>query len=461
MNNKPENSGSSRREFLRNAAATAAVSAGAATVAKSSVYSLAPARVLGAADRINLAHIGLGTQGFGAHTRLFKQYKAANNTESVAICDLYGWRQRRAANEIGDLKESNWYWDYKKLLERKDVDAVVVATSDNWHAPIVIDALAAGKHVYCEKPMCKTVDETFAIYDAVKKSGRKLQVGSQGCSDLKWHRAGQLVKEGKIGRVVVGQGSYMRNGRIGEWNNYGENPYQAPHKNAGPNGTGDMKIDWETFRKGAGPKEFDPDRFFRWRKYWAYGSGLVGDLFPHRLHPLFLAMAIPYDDPMKGWPIRVSSGGGLYVQKVNPDTGKPDRDVPDFINISADYEAGTMMAMSSTINEQGWPDCVRGNKATIYFGGTTVETKVERVWADEIDAMPAEQAGDGEHIEVHEKNWLDCIRNGKEPNCNIDIAARVSVMICLGELAERYNTTFTFDPKTRKATPDSGKYNAA
>jgi len=452
-----ENSGSSRREFLRNAAATAAVTATAANVAKSSVYSLAPARVLGAADRINIAHVGLGTQGFGAHTRLIKQAEKDNNTSQVAICDLYG-RRLRSTGDFLSLGEANWYLNYKKMLERKDVDAVVVATSDNWHADIVIDSLNAGKHVYCEKPMCKTIDETFKIYDTVKKTGRKLQVGSQGCSDLKWHRAGQLVKEGKIGKVVVGQGSYMRNGRVGEWNNYGDSPYKAPHSGAGPTKTGDDFIDWETFRKGRLTKDFDADVFFRWRKYWSIGSGLVGDLFPHRLHPLFIAMGLPYDNPLKGWPMRVSSGGGLYVQKVNPDSGKPDRDVPDFINISVDFEDCSLMAMSSTINEQGWPDCVRGNKATIYFGSNSVETKVERVWADEIDAVPSEQAGDGEHIETHEKNWFDCIRSGKEPNCNIEIAARVSVMICLGELAERYNQTFTFDPKTRKATPEASKY---
>jgi predicted dehydrogenase len=292
----------------------------------------------------------------------------------------------------------------------------------------------------------------------VKSTKRKFQVGSQGCSDQKWHTAGKYVKEGKIGNVVVAQGSYMRNGRVGEWNNYGDNPYKAPHNQAGPGKSGDDFIDWETFRRGKLTKEFNPDVFFRWRKYFAVGSGLVGDLFPHRLHPLFIAMAQPWDDPMKGWPVRVSSGGGLYVQKINPDNGKPDRDVPDFTNINVDFENCTLMAMSSTINEQGWPDCVRGNKATIYFGGTSVEIKPERVWADEVEGQPAEQVGNGEHIETHEANWLDCIRDGKEPNANIDIAARVQVMITLGELAYRNNETFTFDPKTRKATPDTAKF---
>src|SRR5689334_11748565 len=115
MSNTPEPKGSTRREFLRNAAATAAVTAGATGVAKSSVYSLAPSRVLGANDKINIAHVGLGVQGFGAHTRLFKQNKSQYNSEQVAICDLYNRRLRIAANEIGGLAESNWYTDYKKM----------------------------------------------------------------------------------------------------------------------------------------------------------------------------------------------------------------------------------------------------------------------------------------------------------------------------------------------------------
>jgi predicted dehydrogenase len=453
MSNQPENKGTSRREFLRNAAATAAVTAAAAGVAKSSVYSLAPGKVIGANDKINIGHVGIGVQG-NTHVRLLKEHKVDNNTNSIAICDLYGRRLAEVGADLG-LKDSQKYWDYRKFLENKDIDAVWVATSDNWHAPIAMAAMEAGKHVYCEKPMCKTLEEAFAIYDTVKRTKRTFQIGSQGCTDQKWHVAGKMVKDGKIGHVVVGQGSYMRNGRVGEWNNYGRFD-----KDAGPTASGDAKVDWETFRKGTEPKTWDPDRFFRWRKYWEYGSGLVGDLFPHRLHPLFIAMNIPMEG-LTGFPLRVSSGGGLYVQKINPETGKMDREVPDFTNISVDFGDCSLMAMSSSINEQGWQETVRGNKGTLYFGGNTVELKPERVWADEIDAETQTAPGKGENIEDHEKNFLDCIRNpSMVPNANIDLAVRVQTMITLGELAYRYNTTFTFDPKTRKATPDASKYRA-
>ena len=458
--------GTSRRSFLKQGAVTAAAVAGIpaaasaapAGVAKSSVYSIASSRVIGANDKIQLAVIGLGSQGYGAHLRLHKEKQAENNTEQIAVCDLYGRRLRKAGTEIG-VTEANWFKDYRKLLESKDLDAVVIATSDNWHAQIAMDAMNAGKHVYCEKPMCKTLAEAFAIYDTVKKTKKTFQLGSQGLSDPKYKAIQALVKSGKIGTLVMGQDSYNRgDNKIGEWNSYGDNPYREPHNMAGPNGTGDNHIDWETFRKGAGPKEWDADRFFRWRKYWAYGSGLIGDLMPHRLHPMFISMGVPTEGTA-GFPYRVSSGGVLAVQKVNPDTGKPDRDVPDFTYMTADFAEGySMIVMSATTSDQGMRPMLRGNKATIIYAGDTAQLVPERNYSDEIEAAQVPLNGNGEPIPVHQKNWLDCIRDGKQPNGNIDLAVRVQTMISLGEMAQRHNQTFTFDPKTRTTTPDITKF---
>jgi predicted dehydrogenase len=459
MSKQPEKQAPSRRDFLRTAALSAAAAAGVPAVAKSNVYSLAPARVLGAADRIRLGHIGVGVQGYGAHVRLLKENATSNNTEQVAVCDLYGIRNRRAGTHMG-LSESAWYKNYKQLLERKDVDAVVIATADNWHAQIAVDAMNAGKHVYCEKPMCKTVDEAFAIYDTVKKTKTKFQIGSQGTSDPMYLNIQKIVKDGKIGQLVMGQHSYNRgDNRIGEWNSYGDNPYKAPkpgefdHRKSGPTATGDHHIDWETYRKGAGPKEWDPDRFFRWRKYWAYGSGLVGDLMPHRLHPMYIAMGIPLSGE-GGWPVRVSAGGVLTVQTKHPEVpGKPDRDVPDFTYTTVDFPEYSLIIMSTTVNEQGMRPMIRGNKGTIIFSGDSAQLTPERAYSDEIEAETIPLNSSGEPITTHQKNWLDCIRDGKEPNGNIDLAVRVQTVISLGELAYRNNQTYTWDPKTRSSTP--------
>lgn len=460
------NSGTTRRDFLRNAAASAAVTAAAAGVAKSEVYSLAPSRVLGANDKILIGHIGTGGQG-RAHVKLLsensgpdsagvdkngnKRQSLNNNTQSIAICDLYVRNQRRAAELIRntlkqDIAEKMQMLEYKKLLEIKDVDAVWIATSDNWHAPIAIDALNAGKHVYVEKPMCKTMEEAFGIYDAVKKTGRVLQVGSQGCTDPKWHAAGKMVKEGRIGKTVMAQGSYCRNSTTGEWN------YYKIDEDAGPNATGEAYIDWNTFRRGTEPAAWDPDRFFRWRKYYAYGNGIMGDLFPHRLHPLMIAMALPQTG-LDGFPSRVSSMGGIYGRKEHPTfKGHIDREVPDLTTLVVDFPEGpTMMLLGSTVNEQGLQDVIRGTKGTLYIGGDTVEAKPEKAYVDEVEGG-IERAPGGEPIENHEKNFLDCIRNGKTPNANIELAVRVQTMISLGDMAYQKGKTLHFDPKTRKVT---------
>lgn len=453
MSESENETGATRREFLQKSATTAAAGVAVSTLSYLPSTAAGLRNIIGANDRINIGHVGVGVQGYGAHCRLLYENAQKNNTVQVALCDLYG-RNLKKAQETTKVADNRLYKDYRKFLESKDIDAVVVATSDNWHTDVAVSALEAGKHVYVEKPMCKTIEEAFRIHDAVKKTKLKLQVGSQGCTDQKWHIAARMVREGKIGPVVVGQGSYMRNtgnnkqwakGVGGEWDTYGR--YDT---DAGPTATGDAHVDWETFRKGRGPKDWDPDRFFHWRKFWDYGSGLVGDLFPHRLHPLFIAMALPTTG-LDGFPLRVSSGGGLYVQKINPyHPDRPDREVPDFTNIQVDFADRSLMAMSSTINEQGWQDTIRGLKGTLYFGGNSVKLVPERSYADEAEEVTEQNNGTGEDIAIHESNWISCIRDGKEPNCNIDIAVRVQVMISLAELAYRQSKTFTFDPATRK-----------
>jgi predicted dehydrogenase len=441
MSENQETPGTSRREFLQKAAVTTAVGT---TVAYMPTTAEGMRRVLGANDRLQIGHVGVGVQG-GYHVNAIKENASANNVQQIAVCDLYVRARKNAAGRLG-LKDSQIYADYRKLLANKDIDVIVIATSDNWHADIAVDALNAGKHVYCEKPMCKTLEETFRIYDTVKKTGKKFQIGAQRCSENRWHIARKLVADGAIGKVVLGQASYMRNsGLKGEWNDY-----KKIDKGTGPTATGDNYIDWETFRKNMGPKEWDPDRFFRWRKYWAYGSGLVGDLFPHRLYPLFIAMNLPVTG-YGGWPLRVSSGGGLYVQKKHPEfSGKIDREVPDFTNIQIDFpEECTIMAISSTINEVEWQEMIRGHKASMYPGPNGIEIKPERIWAEEIEGSVEPVTGPGEDIPVHHKNLFDSIRSGKEPSGNIEVAARVQVAITLGEMSYRQSKTFTFDPKTR------------
>ena len=191
-----------RRDFIKKTA-TAAAAVAAAPLLKTPVYGQnqapSPGRVIGANDRIQVAIVGVGF-GIGQNHLVGIQEKASeNNTVIVAASDVYSER-RDFAKTKANLKDADVYDDYKKLLDRKDVDAVLVATHDPWHAQITIDSLESGRHVYCEKPLTRYLGEAFQVYDTVKKTGKVFQVGSQGCSAgatasaVSWSRRGRSAR---------------------------------------------------------------------------------------------------------------------------------------------------------------------------------------------------------------------------------------------------------------------------
>ena len=221
MNNndsQPASSLSTRREFIKKAS-TAAVAVAATNLFKTPVYGQnqapSPGRVIGANDRIVVGYIGVGNQGM-AHVRSQKGDASANNIVQLAVCDLSKHRVNAAKDYIGG--DVQMYDDHRKLLENKDIDAVTIATVDHWHTNCAIDSMNAGKHVYVEKPIARYLGEVFRTEKTVKDTGKVLQVGSQICSDARWHKAAELIKAGKIGQMVLAQDSYMRNGLAGEWN---------------------------------------------------------------------------------------------------------------------------------------------------------------------------------------------------------------------------------------------------
>src|SRR5262245_14818184 len=333
--NKPPAGGDSRRTFIKKTA-TAAAAVAATGIIKTPVYgqSKAPStgRVIGANDRIAVAVIGVGF-GIGKnHLEGIHKNASANNVVVAAACDLFNKRRDWAGEKAG-LKSSDLYKDYKKLLERNDIDAVVVATHDPWHAPIAIDAMNSGKNVYCEKPMTRYLDEAFAIYDTVKKTGKTFQVGSQGCSAVGWHEAAKIIKSGKLGTLVWAQGYYCRN------NPKGESKYTIEKESTPEN------IDWATWLGPVSKRPFSADAFHRWRKYYPYCGGLLGDLVPHRLHPLMLATGSPE------FPTRVVSIGtkNCHTDRNTPDT--PERDVPEHVQLTAEFPNGALITISSsTVN---------------------------------------------------------------------------------------------------------------
>ena len=439
MNSIPNadlNAGETRRTFIKQAA-VAAAAVGAANLFKTPVYgqNQAPSagRVIGANDRITVGYIGTGKQGM-VHVNSQKKFAAENNIAQAAVCDLYQ-RHLDEARAATGVSEAAAFRDYRKLLERKDIDAVVAAPVDNWHAQVSMDALEAGKHVFCEKPMTRYLGEAFQLYDAVKKSGKIYVIGSQGCMDSKWHKAAEWIKAGKLGPLVWGQGSYCRNNKNNsEWT-YPVDPTAS-----------EANLDWTRWLGKAPKIPFNPEHYFSWHKYYAYNSGIIGNLLPHRFYPLMLATGNPE------FPRRVVATG---TRKVSTD-----REITDTTHLLAEFPSGlTLLAAGTTVNEQGLPEMMRGHKATLHFASSQnrVELKPEAIFTDEMEAEEFSDPQPTERIPVLEKNFFDCIRSGQRPVANVELAIRGHVVLCLAEMSERLGLALFFDEKKRAVKTGNGK----
>ena len=290
-----------RRNFIKTVG-TVAMAGGAAQAAP---FNIIKNLAVSPNDKIRIATIGMGIQGH------YDTKSALQNPgiELVGVADLYTGRLDRAKADFGkDLFTTR---DYRELLNRKDIDAVLIVTPDHWHDKITIDALNAGKHVYCEKPMVQDISEGKPVIDVWKKSGKTMQVGSQRISGSMFQEAKRLIAAGEVGQVNYIESNNDRFSAIGAWN------YSIP-TDASP-----ATVDWDTFLKDTHKMDFDANRFFRWRNYKDYGTGVAGDLFVH------LITGVHYVMDSKG-PERIYASGGLRYWKEG-------RDVPDVMVAILDY----------------------------------------------------------------------------------------------------------------------------
>ena len=264
------NNSNSRRKFLQQIGATSLMAAvsplsSLAAKAKAEERILNYERKISANDKVRIGVIGYGVQG---HFDLSTALKVPG-VELAGICDLYTGRIENAKELHGkDLFTTR---NYKELLDRKDIDAVFICTTDVWHARITLDALAKGKHVYCEKPMVYKISEGYPVIEAVKKSGKVFQVGSQRVSSIGYAKAKELVAAGEIGKLNMVNAVYDRQSSIGAWQ------YTIP-KDADA-----MTTDWDKFIEVTDKMAFDAKKFFWWRAFKEVGTGEAGDLFSHLL----------------------------------------------------------------------------------------------------------------------------------------------------------------------------------
>ena len=313
-----------RRDFIRRSAVGAAGLGlflnGKSVPLEASPTIPQPARP---ADRVNVGFIGTGIRG----NYLMEATKKTGQANLVAACDCYqGFLER--AKERTDGKIDTIFAQYKKLLDRKDIDAVIIATPDHWHVPMVLDALAAGKDVYIEKPMTHTMEEGPKVIEAAKRSDRVLQVGSQWISGPQHLKAKEIVASGKLGQITKIVVAYNRNSSSGAWN------YPIP-----PDLKEGVNFNWEEWLGRAPKRPFDPERAFRFRKYWDYSGGIATDLFVHLINSIHFIMGA-------NMPASVTAIGGIMRWKDG-------REVPDSLDALFEYPEGFHVYMGCTMNNSG------------------------------------------------------------------------------------------------------------
>lgn len=331
----------SRRDFVRLTAAVAAAGAAASsTVAQTQVLSAQPPA--GSDRKIRFASIGTGIRGCD----LLRSARKLSNGICVGTADLYTMHQKAGQEAYGaDVPTTR---DYRELLDRKDVDAVIVAVADFQHRHVVLDCIDAGKDVYCEKPMSHNVADGFAMVAAIEKNKRIFQAGSQRVSNVVYRKAAEIYKSGRLGEVTYIEGHTDRNGPSGAWV-YPIAPDASPET-----------IDWKTWLRDAPQRPFDAARFFRWRCFADYGEGGAGDLYVHLLSGMQCVSGI------NAIPSRAYSTGSLTHFKDG-------RDFPDLLATLYDYPGEVTVSLHCNQNNASGDTTVfYGHEATMEINGNTL-----------------------------------------------------------------------------------------
>ena len=392
-------------------------------------------------DVIGIGMVGIGIRG----SSLLRQIMNVSGTQVRGVCDAYTPYLERAANTVkGDNPDVISYVDYHDLMRNKNIDAVIIATPDHLHAPVSIAAAEAGKDIYVEKPLTRTIPEAINLVNAVKKNKRVLQLGHGARSSPSNWRAREIYKSGMFGHVTLVRTSMFRNSASGAW------VYNIPPE-AGPD-----SVDWGRFLENAPEKRtFDLDRFFRWRKYWDYGTGVAGDMFSHSYDAVNFILDL-------GIPKTCVANGGVYYWKEK-------REVPDVFNAVWDYpDRGLALTFNSTFSNssQGVETGTQifGDKASYTRGRVFLEPStdrnreiIEKLREERI--KKGEEIGEREAIPVytytredglyftsHMQNFIDCVRSRQKPRCHEDVALEEAVTCIMSVIAYKEGRRVTWDP---------------
>ena len=391
---------------------------GAKTAAATAIAASSYSRILGANDRVKVGIIGAGERG----RFVLSQFVRSDKVDVTAACDVFG-------DNLDKARQANpsavGFTDHRKLLEAKDLDAVLIATPDHWHAACAIDALNAGKDVYCEKPLTLKIEEGPAIVKAARVNERVCQVGMQ-------QRSGKHYIEAKQ--------KYMDTGALGKitlcrtwWHGNGYHLRKAPAMMT----PRPSNLNWSRFLGPLKWRDYDPQQYWNWRAYLDFGGGQVTDLFTHWIDVVHMFMG--YDIPTAA-----VASGGVYNYKDG-------RTAPDTINVLLDYPSDYTATFEATlvpgITGAGIEFC--GTKGKLYIDRGGYQFKPVGAPLEEFKVT---ERGDPLTFE-HVKNFLDCVVSRAKPNGDVLIGHRSAQASHLGNIAYMQKRRLNFDPQREEIQP--------
>lgn len=405
----------SRRSFLRTAAAS--VSVGGTT------YFLPDFPFARAADgpkpseQIRIAKIGIGNQGkgnLGVHAK-----------NCVAVCEVDSARLAAAVEQVKKAsgKEPFAAKDYRQILDRKDVDAVVITVPDHWHALMSVDACNAGKDVYCEKPLTLTIAEGRAIVNAARKNNRIVQTGSQQRSDERFRRACEYVRSGRLGKI--------KEVRVGipapNWTSRAKMPV--------PDGMPPAELDYDRWLGPAPMRPFNVNRVhYLFRFYWDYSGGQLTNFGAHHLD-------------ITQWALGMDESGPVEIEGTATFHKDKWYETPDVCSITYLYANGTKVVCG--MKERGGCTFI-GEKGTIFVDRGKIEATPKELFDEKLKDSDV-------HLYVsknHHQNWLECVRSRKLPICDAEIGHRSATVCHLGNIAIRTGRKIKWDPTKEEIVGD-------
>ena len=374
----------------------------------SGMTALASTRVMGANDTIRVGVIGAG----GRMEGLLDAAAEIGLSQIVAVSDVYGPHRERVKARYRELATT--HLDYREVLD-KDIDAVIIASPDHWHVRMAVDALAAGKDVYLEKPVTHTIEEGATLTRAVRSSKKILQCGMQQRSWTHFRDAVELIQGGSLGRVVQVR-TYW-------WQNY--------HQNRAPKPIDTEALDWKLWLGGAPDQAFSDEKFYHWRWFWNFGGGAMTDLFTHWIDVVHWAMKA--DQPGEAMML---ADKYVFEQWECPDTIQAAFRYPGFDVV---YEG----MMNSSIDDGGLE--FRGTEATLKINRSGFSVYREGVQSNQNPVLKEESFRDG--TISHMQNFFECVRMRKEPNAPVETGVAAARAGQIGNLAYRGNGQISWSPK--------------